>query len=538
MTSIEEKRAAASVRWLLVAPLESGKSEPFSLDRENFGSVMEEAALTASVTVPDRVGASGTRSFDLTLPSLKAFSLKELIGSVEEFQKLLVIAAKFGKGQLSPEDGIAEIEKVVGAGQLTKSVAEIAGIGIEASTPDGEKKTSGDGGVDAILSEAEVADPSASSAVSSFISNVRKSGGGSKTVKKAGRGARDAIEEAVYGMAKAVLASEEVASLERTWRGLKLLSDQCGQSAGILLEVQDAPVDEIADRLRERPETKEFDSPDGVFVPYEIDSLELLGELANIGEGMLAPVVAAVAPGTLGAATHAGLLDRLDEEQGWDEWNGLRGEESTRWLTMVANRVVLRSEGAGAAKRSVIGNGVYALGAMLSKSFGGFGSFAKVVGKPGSLKAPGMHTIESGRHEGVSCPTEAFFSIRAQTQLGKRGITGLGSGRNEDRIVLTEVKTLRGSDDAVPLPAQILTGRIVRFAQWARDQVPSTASDDDVSNLFYQAAAVFLFPGLESHAGMEANVKEIDGERMVEVHTQVRSEHALVPLDITFALPL
>jgi hypothetical protein len=513
----------------------SGRSGPFTVTRDGFAKTMEESNLSATVDIPDRLGGGATRKVTLKLPSLKVFELKAVVAEVAELKALVELAGKLSKAGAPVDQAVADVEKIVGAGKLSNAIA--AALAPADAAPPAPAAPAPSADVDSILANPEVPKPTAKGAVDSFIGTMRKNAPSPSTVAKGARAVRDLIEDAVYGTAKDILDAREISKLEASWRGLKLLVDQCGKS-GMLVEVHDVPPNAVTAALRTRPPAEEFDAPDAIFVPIEADNPALLSELADYGELANSPVVVGVDPALFGAQSYADLADRVDVDGAFDAWKEVRASEATRWLTVIANRVVLKAEGGGSARRSVIGCGVWAMASMLAQSYEGFGSFARVVGAPGGLKSPGMWTLGAGKHEGISIPTEAFYSIRTQTELGKLGITGLGSGRHEDKIILTEVKTVRGSSDAMPLPAQMLTGRIVRFARWVRDQVPSTATPDDVSQLFHQAADVFLFPGLQGSAHLEAGLKEDKDGRFIMVHAKVKPQHALVPLDIEFGLPL
>jgi hypothetical protein len=221
--------------------------------------------------------------------------------------------------------------------------------------------------------------------------------------------------------------------------------------------------------------------------------------------------------------------------EGWDD---LRADEVSRWLSVTTNDLVVAAEGAGAARRSVLGSSVFALAAMLAASFHHTGGFARVLGKEGALKAPGLREVQSGREAGIAVPTAAFLSIRAQAELAGLGFIGLGSGRNSDAVMLSEVVTVRASKDAVPLPAQILTGRLVRFGEWVRDQVPAGSSKEEVANLFKQAATVFLFPGLSKGARLDAGVVDEGEGPMIRLVAGVDPRLAGIPFEVGFDLPL
>ena len=156
------------------------------------------------------------------------------------------------------------------------------------------------------------------------------------------------------------------------------------------------------------------------------------------------------------------------------------------------------------------------------------------------MQAPAAWDLPSGREAGMLVPTEAFLSASAQTALHKLGIVGFGSRRNSGNLVLKGVPTVREGDDVIPLPAQMLTGRIVRFARWVLAQLPAHCPEPDVKNLFEQAASVFLFPAAQEAARLEAQVvtpKE-GGARSVVLQVSAAPILAGIMFHLGFSLPL
>jgi type VI secretion system protein ImpC len=96
---------------------------------------------------------------------------------------------------------------------------------------------------------------------------------------------------------------------------------------------------------------------------------------------------------------------------------------------------------------------------------------------------------------------------------------------------------LHAAEDAGSLPAQILTGRIVRFALWTRAQIPAGAAASTVHKLFAEASSVSLLPGLTAdEASMTA---ELDApNRQVTITARVHPAIAGASLEINFSLPL
>src|SRR5262249_9506358 len=97
--------------------------------------------------------------------------------------------------------------------------------------------------------------------------------------------------------------------------------------------------------------------------------------------------------------------------------------------------------------------------------------------------------------------------------------------------------TARGGPDAAQLPGQIVTGRLVRFSQWVRDQLPPTATEQDVTSMFGEAAQIFLFAGASGMGRVEAGL--MPGEpRRIMVSAVLPAAHAGSPFQIAFELPL
>jgi predicted component of type VI protein secretion system len=451
----------------------------------------------------------------VSFPRPRAFQLGDVVTSIPALAGLKQIADGLGAGDTpDPEAVVAKVRDLAGDG-LADAVAK-------AFTPPAAapKKDEAARAVDAI--------------VGSMRTGASKAGGS--------RAARAAIEEALYAAASEVLRDPQVARLESAWRGLKLLCDQCPPAASTAIEVVDVGEAGVLAALeRDLPEDS-VDHPDLYVVVDPCDDPAVLSKLADAAEGLLAPVLVAVSPKLFGVTEAGQVAARAELERGGlpEKWPELRAEETTRWLCAVVNRVVVAREGVGAAKRAAFASPAFALAAMLAASFRETRSFARILGSVGALEAPGSWELPEGRDAGTSIPTEAFVSITSQGALAKHGVLGVGSGRNTAKVTLSEMPMVRESKDAAPLSAQILTGRIARFARWVSGQVPPGASDQEAASLFEEAAKVFLFAGLEEgQASLRAGVgKDKEGARMVEIACRLPAPLAGVPFQMAFAIPL
>ncbi len=543
----------ARVRWWVAGAFTSAPSgRKFLVTSDSFASELAKAASGLRATVPDRLGGAEHRTFELSFDKLRAFQVMDVIAAVPELKKLQGLTEGFMKADpsrpLTPEEGASRIAEVVGAGRLSSAVA--AALGGKPKTeapaaPSTPAPASGGGGdlVGELLANAEASSPTATAkaGVDAFIKAMAPTAAGpARMSPDARRAVRDAIELALINTAKDILAAEPVARLEAAWRGLKFLLEQCPTASGIVIEVADVEPAQVPEAMEQAVNTEPFERPDVCFVIDATDDVEQLRRLASVSEEAQVPVVVAVTPALLGTTLPelpTALEDAKLGTQG--DWAELRKEDSTRWLCPVLNRMVAASEKRGVLNRASFASPTFAVAGMLSASFLATSGFARITAQQGGLRAPGTWEPSSGKDAGSAYPTEAFLSIRAQTRLAELGILGVGSGRNTDMLLLSTIPMACSNPHTMPLPAQILTGRIVRFALWVRDQLPAGSSAKDMSDLFSQAAEVFLFGGSPELGKLEAQlVPGEGGKQLIKVAAAVKPEQAGTRFQLEFALPL
>lgn len=536
----EQSRGAAQVNWLVAGAFGLGaRGETLTLTRADFNEVLEKQKLEVQATIPDRVGSGEARSITLRIEGLKSLSLKSVVTAVPELAVLLQKAEQAAKLK---EPSVTELEALVGPGKLLDAMrlaiepAPAPKVGGEAGAASGD--------VEAIFDKATVQEKSAKSAIDMF---VRSTSSSRPKPKPAARQLRDLIEQAVYASASDVLRAPEVQAFETAWRGLRFLVSECPKDAGMQVTVLETEPAHLVDDLAARERRDDIDEPECIFVVHDFDSTAELGELADFAEQELIPVVVGVHPQAFGADDPESVPDAFEsleraqnpELPAWaSAWDELRLRESSRWLCAVTNRVALHTEGAGEAKRTVFAPGVWGLASMVAASYRATGGFARIFGRAGSLRAPASHSIERGGYKDTAAPTEAFYPINACELLAKNGVLGLGSARNSDTLALVKAPMVRGATDAVPLPAQILTGRVVRFATWVKAQLPEGCDSKTANEIFTSAASVFLFPGQEDAAHVRAATTNIEGEAHVIVRAAANPKIASIPFEIAFPLPL
>lgn len=551
-------RESSHVHWLLLGALSRTPSgRRFVLDPENFASEFANAKLAAKVDIGPAIGAAGKHEVELAFGELKHYAIKHVLATLPVLGELRKLADELGgpsSKRPTPEAAVARVVALVGEGPLAAELGKLLRESeSDAATPPPAaappKPAEGDL-VGELLERGAAKQADTKRAVDSFIGAIR--GSTSKVADKATpvpKRARELIETAVFGAVNAILRDPSVTEPEALWRGLKLVVEQCPKRAGMLVEVADVGPAQREAAMKASLDDEAMNRPDTFFLfdAFEHRSVacEQLQALASLAEDLHAPIVVGLGPAAFDVEEAEDVSLALRDAKPGPEaalpegWADLRMDEVSRWMSVAFNDVVVAVEGAGAARRSVFASPVFVIAAMLAASFRHTGGFARVMGKDGSLKAPGLHEVTKGREAGSTIPTAAFLSIKAQTELAELGIVGLGSGRNTDMVALSAIPTLRGAKDAVPLPAQILTGRLVRFATWVADQVPAGTPRDQVAKVFTDASTVFLFPGLAPDvARLDALVVDGQDGPSIRMVATVSPRLASIPFEVGFDLPL
>ncbi|NTX05794.1 type VI secretion system contractile sheath domain-containing protein [Myxococcus sp. CA040A] len=532
----------ARVRWLVAGAFSSTPSgRRFHVTSDTFASELAKAASHVRFIVPDRLGAEDTCALELSFERLRDFGVADVLTRIPALRDLHALRDKLTPA-LSPEEAAKRVEAITGPGRLPEAVAAALRDAAPPPPPAPVPTPDDVALMETLLTASEPGSPAtASRAVDAFLKALNPrapaSASSSAPATAARKSVRDLLDETVLRCATDVLIAEPVARLESAWRGLKWLVDQCPTAAGMAVEVLDVSRGDLLGTLEDALSSEPFDRPDAVFVVDTNDDVAVLARLAAMGERAQLPIVVAVAPSLLGLSPDELSLG-LEEgrEQVSESWTELRQDESSRWLCAVVNRVVVASE--ARAKRAAFTSPALAVAAMLASSFRDTSAFARIFGQAGGVRAPTTWEIPSGREKGLSIPTEVFLPIRAQAKLEEHGVLGLGSGRNADAVLLAAAPTVFGGGYAVPLPAQVLTGRIVRFATWVRDQLPPGSGSAEVSSIFSQAAEVFLFRGATEDGQLKGEVVSTGNGHGVHVTATVRPEHAGTRFQLAFTLPL
>jgi hypothetical protein len=345
----------------------------------------------------------------------------------------------------------------------------------------------------------------------------------SRSPEEARRATLAAIEEALFTTARDILQHPVVARLESSWRGLHWLAAHCPASAGMDIEVLDVGPHQLADALVRSFDVPPLQRPDVCFLLDEIDSVNTLHRLAALGEQAWLPLVVAVPPSLPGAG------------QPTEAWQRLRADEASRWLCAALNPVVMKAEQQGEVRRECFTSPVLAVAALLAASFRDTHTFARLVGPGSTIRAPAVWRPQAGS----TVATQVGFSLHEQERLAARGVSAVSGWWDSDSVLLAAAPTVYGGRDAAPLPAQLLTGRIVRLSEELAERLPSGAGHDAITALFSRAAEAFLPSGRGQSCQLHGRVVSTgNGERGVQVLAALRPELAGTQVQLEFTLPL
>lgn len=330
------------------------------------------------------------------------------------------------------------------------------------------------------------------------------------------------LDDLLFLSANDLLQHSLVKRLESAWRGLHWLWEHCPTARGLDIEVLDVAPEQLAEALAECLGAPPLQRPDACFLLDTLDDVDILHRLAALGEQAWVPMVVTV-------------QREPEETRPSDAWTRLRADEVSRWLCAAVNPVVMMAEHHGAVRRECFTSPSLAVAALLAASFRETRTFARLTGPGGGTRAPAVWQPKAGS----TVATEVGLSLREQERLAARGLAAVSGWWDSNAVLLSAAPTVYGGRDAVPLPAQLLTGRIVRITEALVERLPADASNEAISALFARAGEAILSAGPGRTCQLQGRVVSTGhGERGVAVLASAWPELAGTPLQLEFTLPL
>ncbi len=466
--------------------------------------VMATLDLRAAVEVADHLGSAPVRRYELQLSSARALRVADVWADHQPLASLGEIATALVRpsAAIGLPAAIERVRALVGDGALVDALAALEPTPSAAtpaakptSTPEaggGSTGTASTGGgsarspsIDAIFAQAELpqADTvtAARSRIDAFVGAMRKQkdeGNGRPTT--VGQRASALILDAIEATAALALGQEPAASIEASWRGLKLVLGESPGHAQLAIEILDVTADDRVETLRHALGVAEVDA---VFVLDAPGDLARHAELASLGAETSTPMIVSLDPGVLDVG-HSPL----------SAWVGLRADPNTQWLCAVTNDVVLAAEQTRVGPRLVFGPPVFVIAAMLAASLRRDGTFGDAFGRAGAMVGPASWPTDAGRGTTRNIPVRAPLAVDAMRTMVDSGITVLGAEPGGERLVAVGAPMVAKADGPA-LPGRILVGRAVRAVAAVRADLAHDASDEQTHTALGRAAAGILPDG-------------------------------------------
>ncbi|MEM9763054.1 MAG: type VI secretion system contractile sheath large subunit [Pseudomonadota bacterium] len=283
------------------------------------------------------------------------------------------------------------------------------------------------------------------------------------------------IDEALAAQVNAIIHAPAFQAMEARWRSVATLLDAAAGARDVTVRLLDVDwrtlsrdVERAADfdrsTLFRLVHEDELGMPGGqpfglLIGDYDVshhtdrgrgDQVEVLRRLASVAAASFCPLILGAAPDSLDVERFGELsgladLDATNHTLDRERWQRLRGEEDTRFLGIVAPRVLLRAvHAAGSRERAdgfvfaeasdqpLWGNGAFAFGTVVIAAYRESGWFAEIRGARqddtggGAVAAIAPHDFRTDchGHSGMA-PLEVRLTPAQEQQMADAGIIPL-----------------------------------------------------------------------------------------------------------------
>lgn len=380
------------LRLLLVSPLKphetvsdwDGPSRVQRVDKNSFAGLMQTMAPRLALEVSNAISDTPkTLELNLHFASLDDFAPAQVARQIPPLKQLLEIRTlvqEVRSGSLDLEAFRTRLHETSvdadWADRLYQTLSRPASVPPPASKPTSKPSApaSGDGNdpLDRLMGMMDVegdsdeppGEPSESEQpkASSLLGSLVKAVAGdekprAQVEKSTAELLVDDLDQLISGQLNEVFNDAGFRRLEAAWRGLKFLVDRLNFREDIVLDVLAAPKAEIDNALYHQVLIPEHNAPgekpalSAVLVDAAFDKstadLTLLGDLADTGASLQAPIIAAVAPAFFGKDKQSDLpalpvlWQHLDTAE-YIAWHKLRENKASNFLVLALPDFLLR----------------------------------------------------------------------------------------------------------------------------------------------------------------------------------------------------
>lgn len=459
VTSVPGSRPPFVLRVLVLADLAGGRAEATrSAEQGALEPLMAALEPALQLRVPNRLGVGAPElACTLSFRRLADFAPDRLARAHPLTTALLrvrAVLADAAGGQTGPGSLAERLLAAAGDGELAALLRERPATA--APTP-----PSGGSPVDSLLGmvQAPAVQAAPSGSLGAALAAAAAAGSGPPVAA-----ALAAVDYRLTLQLATIADAPAVRDLEAAWRGLELLLARVQPGGPVQVEIQPTSKDDFLDAFYdthfEREHAGEVDPSLGLVVlgfafdrsPRDTESLQ---HAARMASSLGVPFVGEVAPEffgvkQLGLAATMPDLGRKSRGPEYAKWNRLRADESSLWLALAFNRVLLRpawgepgaavdgitwdAAAAGAANRPLFGSGAWALAAAVAQGYLAEGPRFPAAGAEGPALLSGLATrmARVGKAEPTAMAVEAVLGDQKALELVESGFAPLMGAPGSD----------------------------------------------------------------------------------------------------------
>lgn len=523
-------RPVSALRLLVLADLAAGRNqearraEPGALE-----PLMAALEPTVRLRVANRLGVGAPElACTLSFRELADFALEHLARANPLTTALLRMRAVLADaaGQAGPGSLTERLLAAAGDGELASLVRE------RPATTTGPP-ASGGSAVDSLLGMVQA--PAVQAAPSGPL--------GPALAAAAAAGSGPAVEAALAAVdyrltlqLATIADAPAVRDLEAAWRGLELLLGRVRPGGPVRVEVQPTPradvLDAFYDAHFEREHVGETDPSLGLVVlgfafdrsPRDTEDLQ---HMARMAASLGVPFVAEIGPEffgvkQLGLAATMPDLGRKSRGPEYAKWNRLRADESSLWLALAFNRVLLRpawgepgaavegfawdAAAVGGANRPLFGSGAWALATAVAQGYLAEGPRFPAAGAEGPAVLSGLATrvVRVGKAEPTAMSVEASLTDQKALELVESGFAPLVCVPGSDRAYFLSTPSVHAvtrydteeatsaSFRSATLPYQLFASVAAKALQAAARSCPVRTDEEGVKAHVHGQLLAFL----------------------------------------------
>jgi len=519
-------------------------SEKYRIDKDNFRMVMSGIASQVTLDVPDKLtGGKDDLLIDIPLHDINSFKPEIIAESVPALRELLDVRdllSSLKEHKLTKEEIEDKLERSIIGSEIASRVRSILFTSSDINKPSpksNRQKLDKQSDLDDFFNMVEVPDqPStktytAELALDRIISLFTSSGKDYDSIDS--RAIDSAIAE-LDGLLSVqvndIIHHKEFRRLESSWRGIKFLVDRTDFRENIQIEVISVPKQLLYDTFHTKIYQSEYDGTSEfplslVIADYDFDNsnpdIDLLRNISGDLEEIQVPMITGVGAEffEINQANDINSLPYLKEifnQNKYVKWRGFREEESSRWMTMVFNRFLLRLP-YGRENRikrfnfnednyyRLWANPVWGIGSLITSSFARLGWATEITGtKNGAIENLPVWELTLKNGDKTSIPLEAFIPVQLAGDIVSIGIAPLVCQVNFDSAMaitvpsahLSEVygdrHTMEDSILRSTLPYQLLVSRIAQYIRLIHNDIVSGNSPEGIEEGYTKALIKFL----------------------------------------------